>query len=282
MKNFTFYSNSSWRFNSTIETSINSFQKKKRTKNTSIPRRTFKQLKYLTLIFFLAGLSPFQTAFGQSSWNTLLGDYAGRDLTGDQNTLIGWNVGSRASGDNNVMVGFLAAPGSSSGKENVFVGAYSGYDLTTGYGNAFLGMETGARNQSGFHNTYIGRSAGRDNLTGNSNVLVGGEAGLLSNGSNNTFLGHRAGYNNKGNLNIFIGKSAGYNESGSNKLYIDNTDTTTPLIYGDFAANTLTFNGNTNTTGNTTTTGALIFGSTTRQMINLWNTNYGIGIQSGT
>ncbi|WP_222931259.1 hypothetical protein, partial [Xanthovirga aplysinae] len=40
--------------------------------------------------------------------------------------------------------------------------------------------------------------------------------------------------------------------------------------------NSLTFNGN------TTTTGALSFGSSKRQMINLWNTNYGIGIQSST
>jgi hypothetical protein len=36
---------------------------------------------------------------------------------------------------------------------------------------------------------------------------------------------------------------AGGAEVGSNKLYIDNSDTATPLIYGDFSTNTLSFYG---------------------------------------
>lgn len=34
--------------------------------------------------------------------------------------------------------------------------------------------------------------------------------------------------------NIFLGHKAGYNETGSNKLYIDNSNTSSPLIYGEF------------------------------------------------
>jgi hypothetical protein len=52
-----------------------------------------------------------------------------------------------------------------------------------------------------------------------------------------------AGYSATGSGNVFIGNRAGYNETGSNKLYIDNTNTSTPLIAGDFAANTVTING---------------------------------------
>jgi len=38
---------------------------------------------------------------------------------------------------------------------------------------------------------------------------------------------------------FFIGYQSGFNESGSNKLYIDNSNTTTPLIYGDFSKDSL-------------------------------------------
>ena len=45
---------------------------------------------------------------------------------------------------------------------------------------------------------------------------------------------------------------AGSQERGSNKLYIDNTSTPTPLIYGDFETDSLTFNGDVKVTGNLT------------------------------
>ena len=41
----------------------------------------------------------------------------------------------------------------------------------------------------------------------------------------------------------FIGYRAGYNETGSNKLYIANSDTSTPLIYGDFSTAQLKIHG---------------------------------------
>jgi hypothetical protein len=37
--------------------------------------------------------------------------------------------------------------------------------------------------------------------------------------------------------NIFIGKAAGKNETGNNSLYIDNTNSRTPLIWGSFNPN---------------------------------------------
>jgi hypothetical protein len=46
-----------------------------------------------------------------------------------------------------------------------------------------------------------------------------------------------------GSGNIFIGYQAGHSELGSNKLYIDNGAISDPLIYGDFSARYLTFNG---------------------------------------
>jgi len=42
---------------------------------------------------------------------------------------------------------------------------------------------------------------------------------------------------------VFIGYQAGYSETGSDKLYVDNSNTTTPLIYGDFSADEIIVNG---------------------------------------
>jgi hypothetical protein len=39
-----------------------------------------------------------------------------------------------------------------------------------------------------------------------------------------------------------VGYNAGYSETGSNKLYIDNSNTLSPLVFGDFAANKLQAN----------------------------------------
>jgi len=48
---------------------------------------------------------------------------------------------------------------------------------------------------------------------------------------------------------LFLGHNAGFNETGSNKLYIANSTTTTPLIYGDFTNNLLRANGNLEVSG---------------------------------
>ena len=58
-------------------------------------------------------------------------------------------------------------------------------------------------------------------------------------------MGYRAGNNNQtGSGNVFLGYYAGFYETGSNKLYIDNSFTSTPLIYGEFDNRILTINGN--------------------------------------
>ena len=72
-----------------------------------------------------------------------------------------------------------------------------------------------------------------------------GYASLFENivGNNNTVHGTFAGYSSTGSTNVFIGYRAGLHETGNNTLYIDNTDTTTPLVYGNFSTDELTING---------------------------------------
>ncbi|MCP4710870.1 MAG: tail fiber domain-containing protein, partial [Planctomycetes bacterium] len=116
-----------------------------------------------------------------------------------------------------------------------------------GTGNFFIGQRAGDSNATGIYNSAIGNQALGGNTTGYYNVGVGHQANSLNQeGSNNTIIGFQAGRGNTSHNksgNVFIGYQAGYNETDSNKLYIDNSDTAAPLIYGDFASNTLAING---------------------------------------
>jgi len=114
----------------------------------------------------------------------------------------------------------MAGRSNTTGISNTFSGLQAGYTNTTGSYNTFSGLQAGYSNTAGSYNTYSGYWAGRNN----------------TNGSSNTFSGYMTGYNNlTGQGNVFLGHQAGYFETGSNKLYIANSSTTVPLIYGDFA-----------------------------------------------
>jgi len=65
----------------------------------------------------------------------------------------------------------------------------------------------------------------------------------LNTRATNTAFGYKAGYNIAGTGNVFLGYQAAYNETGSNKLYIENSNSATPLIYGDFSTDAITING---------------------------------------
>ena len=90
------------------------------------------------------------------------------------------------------------------------------------------------------------------NTNGSDNTAIGRNAlQSITSGSQNTAIGLGAGStNSQGTGNIFVGYMAGSQETGSNKLYIDNSATTTPLIYGDFDTDTVTLNGDVKITGN--------------------------------
>ncbi|MEL7251641.1 MAG: tail fiber domain-containing protein, partial [Bacteroidota bacterium] len=68
-------------------------------------------------------------------------------------------------------------------------------------------------------------------------------AGYSIAGNGNVFLGDEAGHSTTGSYNVLLGYNAGYSETSSNKLYIDNSSTSSPLIYGEFDNKLLTVNG---------------------------------------
>ena len=111
----------------------------------------------------------------------------------------------------------------------------AGMDLTTGDSNTVVGYEAGKLINTGSYNTAIG-----------SDSLV-----AVTSGNNNTAIGYKAGATNAtGSGNVFVGYEAGPASGNvSNKLYIDNSKTNTPLIYGDFSSNTVSINDNLVITG---------------------------------
>lgn len=216
--------------------------------------------------------------------NTFVGSNAGlSNGTGRYNVFMGDGAGqNNTSGDFNNFVGRLAGYNHVSGLANNFFGNGAGYSNQTGAFNCFFGSNAGFLNVSGSDNVNIGRTTGNSNTTGNNNVNVGSlagnkspsgsenvnigfAAGLSGEGNQNTLLGTESGYYNKGGENnvfigyragfgqsnitsgsgnVFIGSRAGAAELGSNKLYIDNSATTTPLIYGEFDNNRVAINDN--------------------------------------
>lgn len=156
--------------------------------------------------------------------------------------------GAGNSGTDNTSVG-SAAGDVVTGSYNSFLGKEAGKANTSANYNSFIGYRSGYTNITGTNNTYVGYFSGHSNTNSN-NVFIGSNAGRFSSsGGNNTFVGSSSGYNiGTGAGNVFIGNSAGYNETGSNKLYIDNSGTTTPLIYGDFSMNQVGINSSPNST----------------------------------
>ncbi|MDQ1355565.1 MAG: Tail fiber protein [Acidobacteriota bacterium] len=213
--------------------------------------------------------------------NTFLGFYTGSsNKTGNKNTLLGYAAGnSNTTGSFNIFIGHNAGKINTIGGTNTFIGNFAGYNNTTANGNIFIGEQAGYTNTTGYDNIFIGNVVGYFNTTGCGNIIYGHSAGFKNTtgsyniffgsssgnwnttGSWNTFIGNStgrsnttgiknvfvglgAGYlNSVGESNVFLGFSAGYNETGSNKLYISNSDTSAPLIYGQFDNKILTVNG---------------------------------------
>ncbi|MCF6171237.1 MAG: tail fiber domain-containing protein [Bacteroidales bacterium] len=142
-------------------------------------------------------------------------------------------LGSMAGADDdgnlrsNTAVGVQAMWKTSSGTQNVAMGRYALQLNDTGASNVALGYSCLAKN-NGFGNVAVGNS-----------VLI-----KDTSGSNNTAIGHWSGYNSKaGSGNVFIGYRSGFFETGSNKLYIENSMSNAPLIYGEFDNDLLTVYG---------------------------------------
>jgi len=205
---------------------------------------------------FIGEGAGYKQSSGQ--YNTFIGTEAGHELNSSFNTFIGTNSGRFInSGNSNTFIGVNSAYRLGKGNQNTFIGSDCGRggddtyvpnpnDTESASGNTLLGFYAGSKIYNGDDNVVLGNYAGSNLSSGSKNVVVGSNTGLnISSGTNNVLIGYQAGNSvNSGSGNICIGYQAGYNGSGSNQLYIDNSNTSSPLIYGDFNSDLLQFNGN--------------------------------------
>ena len=188
--------------------------------------------------------------------NVIIGTNAAQGATTmDASTIIGHQAagGGAPTGDYNTIVGYQAGYALNGAVEaNVFLGHRAGYTNTTGGSNTYIGYTAGHSATIGEKNVAIGHSALYTNVDGDKNIAIGWQA-LYSlepaeDAGENTAVGHQAGRSvTTGTGNVFLGHKAGYNtdhDTESNKLVIANSNTTTPLIDGDFSSASVTINGN--------------------------------------
>jgi len=216
---------------------------------------------------FIGTLSGVNNQNGSA--NTFVGNESGYHNTyGKENVFFGAYSGyHNTTGNWNVFIGKETGMFNTTGTQNIFIGSYSGFKNSVGYYNTFVGDQTGYFNTNGYENTFMGSWSGKNNVQGSLNVFMGANSGFSSiSGNKNVFIGNNSGYSNNsgscnvligesagmncisGNNNIFIGYHAGYNETASNKLYIDNSSTANPLIFGDFVKDSVAVNGQLNIT----------------------------------
>lgn len=194
---------------------------------------------------------------------TAMGAEAMRYVTGGGNVAFGYQAmkgqSGLSSGTNNVAIGQQPLLDLTTGVNNVAIGSFAGSNITSGDYNFALGEQACNGVTTGNSNVGIGRWALRA-TTGSNNVGVGTFAFRTTTSSNNTGIGVQAGENNTGTGNTFIGVNAGRSSgSSSNSVYIgintgntitrsntlaiDNSTTSTPLIYGEFDNNKIAING---------------------------------------
>jgi trimeric autotransporter adhesin len=220
-------------------------------------------------VYGSTALGTYALSYNGGAYNTALGHSAMFQLSdGDENIAIGRNamyIGSASTGDNNIAIGSNAMNGSvaisgarnigiggdalqyiSSGDFNVAVGHFAAENNTTGQGNVAIGYGALSENTTGNDNVAMGDRA-LNYRAGAGNVAIGKEAGGgLYTGyiptspyviQQNTLLGYRAGQFLTGSGNVFIGYNAGATiVDTSNILVIHNSNTTSPLLSGNFSS----------------------------------------------
>ena len=165
---------------------------------------------------------------------------------GDFNIGIGTSsLGANTSGTSNISLGYSSMVSNDSGGSNIAIGTGTLYSSTTGGQNTVIGNSALYASTNSNSNVAIGNTSLRFSTSGTNNVAVG-HSSLRNNntGSRNTAIGYEAGGSGSSSYGVFIGNRAGVNETNDNRLYIENSNSATPLIYGTFNTNEVGINWN--------------------------------------
>ncbi|WP_435352547.1 hypothetical protein [Emticicia sp. SJ17W-69] len=186
---------------------------------------------------FLGASTPASSITGIG--NTGIGtNTLGALTTSNNNTALGANSQKLSTAAANTSVGSASLFSNTTGESNTAVGASAMFSNVGGSNNVAVGVDALRANTAGVYNMAIGFASLYSNSTGSNNMGIGTESLRFATGSQNTAVGTWAGRGTAayaGSNNVFIGYSSGSSETGSDKLYISNSSTPTPLVYGDFA-----------------------------------------------
>ncbi len=153
----------------------------------------------------------------------------------------------------NVGIGYHALRQNNGNSGSVAIGAEAlKNNILNGPDNTAIGNQAMKNNTNGGGNVAVGKSALKNANNPNGNIAIGNNTlGVLTTGNGNVSLG--GGYSlTSGGGNVFIGQGAGESGSYNHRLYINNSASSTPLIYGDFNLDSLVINGKLNLAGNYT------------------------------
>ena len=187
------------------------------------------------------GISAMQNASGTGSYNTSVGANSGFwNSSGSDNTNLGYQSGyNTTSGSKNVAIGskaMLGVDGSYlTGAGNNAIGFEAMKDIsTTAADNIAIGLSAGTKLTTGTKNIFIGSLAGSSistassaNTTGLNSVLIGYDVRPLANGETNEIV--ISGYNG----------TTGTVGQGSHSTSIGNSSTTRAVIYGSTSLSNL-------------------------------------------
>ena len=178
----------------------------------------------------------YQAAQKSTASNVTAVGYSAGVFAGLDTVYVGDSAGYSQTGQANVIVGSKASSGANgSGTGNTIIGAQAGFTSTSNNSTVGIGASSLYSLISGNNNVAVGANSLRNINTGFQNVAVG-------NGTAYFVIGNSFG-------NVYIGDGAGpsSNVVQSGKLYINN-QMGTPLIGGDFTAQTVTITGALTTT----------------------------------
>jgi len=226
---------------------------------------TLKYSSSQTTPIFLSQYNNNTTAFYAHAYNItnpslVLGKAGTVDINSPNNTIVGLTSASFSSGaGNNTLIGARSGNSMTAAYENDFYGSSSGRNCVDCYQNFGGGYNTLTNCTSCFQNMALGRGSMQSVTTGYASTGVG----VLSLASatvpaDMTVVGQQAAQlATSADASVVIGAGAarqrtsisgsviiGTNASNitgtvTNQLWIDNASTSTPLIKGDFSADTL-------------------------------------------
>ena len=160
---------------------------------------------------------------------------------GDSTTFGSATLGSAT---NNIAIGSGAAAAMITCTNMVALG-YNALASTTNSDRCVaVGAEALTANLGAQENVGIGYQSGTQMTTGGYNTAVGTYSllGIIL-GEHNVGLGYEVNHDSDVSGCVLIGYQAGYSNARDNTLMIDNSNTVTPLIYGEFDNKIIKING---------------------------------------